>query len=289
LRVPSAILVTDLRGTAVRTVAVVNRKGGSGKTTTAVNTAAALAEAGRPVLLLDLDPQGSASEWLDRAGDDRGLSEAYLGRTDLARLAVRTETPSLDIVPAAPWLITAERTLLGELSLGVARAIQGLPERWAFVIVDCPPSLSYLSIGVLMGVRELVIPVEAHGMAVTGADAVIDELAAVRQLNPGLGAAHLLPCRVNRTKHARDVIATLEADYAEIVTRSRIRDTIKLAEAHDARQPITTFAPSSAGAADYRAFAAELMARGTPGDTREGAGGQGWWSRWRPDTVTARR
>ena len=273
----------------MRTVAVVNRKGGSGKTTTAVNTAAALAEAGRPVLLLDLDPQGSASEWLDRAGDDRGLSEAYLGRTDLARLAVRTETTGLDIVPSAPWLITAERTLLGELSLGVARAIQHLPERWAFVIVDCPPSLSYLSIGVLMGVRELIIPVEAHGMAVTGADAVIDELAAVRDLNPSLGAAHLLPCRVNRTKHAREVIETLEADYAEIVTRTRIRDTIKLAEAHEARQPITTFAPTSAGAVDYRAFAAELVARGAPTDPRAADGATRWWARWRPDAVATPR
>jgi len=266
----------------VRTVAVVNRKGGSGKTTTAVNTAAALAEAGHGVLILDLDPQGSASEWLDRDGDSRGLSEAYMGRSDLARLAVKTDTPGLDIVPADPWLVTAERTLLGEVSLGISRAIGGLPERWSFVVVDCPPSLSYLSIGVLMGVRELVIPVEAHSMALTGADAVIDELPAVQGLNPGLVTVHLLPCRVSRTLHSRAVVETLEEDYPEIVTRTRIRETIKLAEAAEARQPITSFASSSAGALDYRAFAQELLARATvaatdktPDESRR------WFDRWR--------
>lgn len=263
----------------MRTIAIINRKGGSGKTTTAVNTAAALAEIGHHVLILDLDPQGSASEWLDREGDDRGLSEAYLGRSDLARIAVETDTPGVHIVPAAPWLVTAERTLLGEISLGISRAISRLPERWSFVLVDCPPSLSYLSIGVLMGVRELIIPVEAHAMALTGADAVIDELPAVQKLNPDLTTAHLLPCRVTRTNHSRSVIATLEADYPEIVTRARIRESIKLAEAAEARQPITTFARTSAGSADYRAFAAELLERAIPAVGRNGSSGRRWWGR----------
>lgn len=274
----------------MRTLAVVNRKGGSGKTTTAVNTAACLAEAGHAVLVLDLDPQGSASEWLDREGDSRGLSEVYTGRTDLVRLAVKTETRGVDIVPAAPWLVTAERTLLGELSLGIARAIEALPERWAFVLVDCPPSLSYLSIGVLMGVRELVIPVEAHSMALSGADAVIDELPAVQALNPTLATAHLLPCRITRTIHSRAVVETLEADYPELVTRTRIRETIKLAEAAEARQPITAFAPSSAGAADYRAFAQELLSRpGADAADDQPVDGRRWFGRWRRDlSVTAR-
>jgi chromosome partitioning protein len=274
----------------LRTLAVVNRKGGSGKTTTAVNTAAALAEAGHAVLVLDLDPQGSASEWLDREGDSRGLSEAYTGRTDQLRLAVTTDTRGVDIVPAASWLVTAERTLLGELSVGISQAIGALPDRWGFVIVDCPPSLSYLSIGVLMGVRELVIPVEAHSMALTGADAVIDELPAVRALNPSLVTAHLLPCRITRTIHSRAVVETLDADYPEIVTRTRIRETIKLAEAAEARQPITAFAPSSAGAVDYRAFAQELISRSAAGTgSNEPLDGRRWFGRWRSDAAASAR
>ena len=272
----------------MRTVAVVNRKGGSGKTTTAVSTAAALAEAGHAVLLLDLDPQGSASEWLDREGDGRGLSEVYTGRSDLARLAVATDTPRLDIIAADPWLVTAERTLLGELSLGISRAIGNLPERWSFVLVDCPPSLSYLSIGVLMGVRELVIPVEAHSMALTGADAVIDELPAVQALNPSLVTAHLLPCRVTRTIHSRAVVETLQADYPDMVTEARIRETIKLAEAAEARKPITAFAPSSAGAIDYRAFAQELIGRPAAA-AKAPRDGRRWFGRWRPSASIAVR
>lgn len=277
---------TRPRGAAVRTVAVVNRKGGSGKTTTAVNTAAALAELGHAVLLLDLDPQGSASEWLDREGDAQGLSEAYTGRSDLARMVVGTETPGVDIVPAASWLVTAERTMLGELSLGISEALNGLPERWSFVLVDCPPSLSYLSIGVLMSVRELIIPVEAHSMALNGAGAVIDELPEIRRLNPALVELHVLPCRVSRTIHSRSVVVALETQYPEIVTRTRIRETIKLAEAAEAHRPITAFAPASAGAIDYRAFAREFQDRSTrigPGD--EDDDGRRWSRWWHPNAA----
>ncbi len=243
----------------VRTIAVINRKGGSGKTTTAVNTAAALAEVRPPVLLIDMDPQGSASDWLARRGDPRGLDEAF-GRTfDLARLAVPTDVPGVDVVAASDWLVTAERSRQGELSLGIARAIRRLPHRWSFVIIDCPPSLSYLTIGVLMGVGELVIPIEAHAMALAGADAIMDELPSIQGLNPELRTARMLPCRVTRTSHARAVIETLAADYPTMLTRSRIRETIKLAEAADAQQPITQFAPSSMATDDHRAFARELL------------------------------
>ena len=251
-------MVPGLRG-RVRTIAVINRKGGSGKTTTAVNTAAAIAEIRPPVLLIDMDPQGSASDWLARRGDDRALGEAFQQTNDLSRLITPTDVPGLDIVAASDWLVTAERSMQGELSLAISRAIRRLPHRWSYVIVDCPPSLSYLTIGVLMGVGELVIPVEAHAMALSGADAILAELPSIQGLNPDLRATHMLPCRVTRTVHARAVVDTLAADYPEMITLTRIRETIRLAEAADAQQPITRFAPASAGAQDYRAFARELL------------------------------
>ncbi len=257
----------------MRTIAIINRKGGSGKTTTAVNTAAALAGLQQPVLLIDVDPQGSASDWLDREGTDRGMREAFTVTGDLARLATPTGTPSLEMVPSTPWLVSAEKSMHGDLSLGISRAIQRLPPRWAFVIIDCPPSLSYLSIGVLMGVSELVIPVEAHSMAMTGAVAVIDELPSVRSLNPNLGSVCLLPCRVSRTRHARAVIELLEAEYPNEIATSRIRETIKLAEAAEARQPITEFAPDSVATSDYRAFARELLTYDVPA----AKGSTSWW------------
>ena len=186
-------------------------------------------------------------------------------------------SPGVDIVAASEWLVTAERSMQGELSLGISRAIRRLPQRWTFVIVDCPPSLSYLTIGVLMGVAELIIPVEAHAMALSGAGAIIDELPSIQGLNPELRAGYMLPCRVTRTVHARAVVDTLASDYPSMITQTRIRETIRLAEAADARQPITRFAPLSAASEDYRAFARELllseraMASGT-----EGPHGS-WW------------
>jgi len=113
----------------VRTIAVINRKGGSGKTTTAVNTAAAIAEIRPSVLLIDMDPQGSASDWLARHGDDRGLGEAFQRTFDLTRLVVPTDVPGVDIIAASDWLVTAERSMQGELSLGISRAIRRLPQR----------------------------------------------------------------------------------------------------------------------------------------------------------------
>ena len=187
------------------------------------------------------------------------MNETFTRTFDLARLAVATDVPGVDVVAAADWLVTAERTLQGELSLGISRSIRRLPPRWSFVLIDCPPSLSYLTIGVLMGVTELVIPVEAHAMAVSGADAIMDELPSVQGLNPELRTTWMLPCRVTRTVHARAVVDTLATDYPALITRSRIRESIKLAEAADAQQAITQFAPTGVGAEDYRAFARELL------------------------------
>jgi chromosome partitioning protein len=246
----------------VRTIAVVNRKGGSGKTTTAVNVAAALAERGHPVLLIDLDPQASASTWLAEASDDRGPFDAFMGTRDLGALAVPTEVPGLKIVRSSAWLVTAERTMMGDIGVGVLRAVERLKPDWGFVIIDCPPSLSYLSVGALMAVREVIIPVEAHSIALSGVAAVVHEMARIQSsLNPVLRNPLIVACRVNRTLHARRVIDELERAYGGLLARSTIRESIRLAEAEAARKPITAFAPDSGACLDYRQLAEELLER----------------------------
>ena len=250
---------------AVRTIAVVNRKGGSGKTTTAVSLAAVLAERGLPTLLIDLDPQGSASAWLTDGQDDPHRHPFLEGR-DGGDIAVRTRFAGLEIVRSSALLLEAERTLRADSSLAVLRAIQRLPADWAYVIVDCPPSLSYLSVGALMAVREVIVPVEAHAIALPGVAAVVGEMGRIqRTLNPGLRNPLIVACRMNRTLHAKLVVEELDRTYGWRLARTTIRESIRLAEAEAARLPITALAPESGACLDYRILADELLARGAAG------------------------
>jgi chromosome partitioning protein len=253
----------DTGDIAVRTIAVVNRKGGSGKTTTAVSLAAVLAERGYPTLLIDLDPQGSASLWLAEELQDRGRIYAFTETPDAGAIAVRTCIPGLEVVRSSAWLLAAEQTMKGDISLGVLRGVQRLRPYWAFVIIDCPPSLSYLSVGALMAVREVIIPVEAHAIALPGVASVVGEMRRIQSsLNPGLRSPLIVASRVNRTRHARCVVDELERTYGWLVARTTIRESIRLAEAESIRLPITAYAPESRAALDYRLLADELLARG---------------------------
>jgi chromosome partitioning protein len=247
---------------AVRTIAVVNRKGGSGKTTTAVSLAAVLAERGLPTLLIDLDPQGSASAWLAGGRDDRDGIYAFVESQDLGAVAAYTKIPGLEIVRSSPWLQTAERTLKGDISMGVLRAVERLRPYWAYVIIDCPPTLSYLSVGALMAVREVIIPVEAHSIALPGVAAVVQEMGRIQStLNPGLRNPMIVACRVNRTLHARQVVEELDRTYGWLLARGSIRESIRFAEAEAARLPITAYAPDSGACLDYRQLVDELVER----------------------------
>lgn len=252
----------------MRTIAIINRKGGCGKTTTAVGLAAALGESGRRTLLIDLDPQGSASSWLAMgATDRREVFEAFLGTQDLADLAVPTRAAGVDVVPASSWLVTAERSLQVDLALGAIRAIGRLPEAWDFVLVDCPPTLAYLASAALCGCHEAVLPLQPHGLDASGIEPVIDEMARVRrQLNPGLVLTGIVVGRVSRTNHARDVVAWLRATHGRSVFEPTIRDSIRVPEAAMAGLPVTAYAPDSAVARDIRAVAAELVARDPEGE-----------------------
>jgi chromosome partitioning protein len=253
----------------MRTIAIINRKGGCGKTTTAVSLAAALGESGRRTLLIDLDPQGSASSWLGGGPTDgRELFEAFLGTHVLADLVLPTRAAGVEMVAASSWLVTAERSLQVDLALGAIRAMERLPSSWDFVLVDCPPTLGYLASAALCGCHEAILPVHPHGLDTSGIEPVIEEIARVRQqLNPALVLTGIVVGRVSRTNHARDVTAWLRATRGPVVFESTIRDSIRMPEAALAGVPVTVHAPASAVAADVRAVAAELVRRDPDGWT----------------------
>jgi chromosome partitioning protein len=247
----------------MRTIAIINRKGGCGKTTTAVSIAAALGESGRRVLVIDLDPQGSASSWLGPGPtDQRELFEAFLGTQRLDDLAIPTRAAGVDLVPASSWLVTAERSLQVDLALGSIRALERLPAAWDFVLVDCPPTLGYLASAALCGCHEAVLPLQPHGLDASGIEPVLEEMARVRrQLNRGLVLTGIIVGRLSRTNHARDVVAWLRATHGPAVFDATIRDSIRVPEAAMAGLPVTTYAPDSVVAGDIRLVAAELVAR----------------------------
>jgi chromosome partitioning protein len=250
----------------LRTIAVTNQKGGSGKTTTAVNLAAALGERGYRTLVVDLDPQHSASSWLAVVDDGQGLLDVFTGKRTLVELVRKTTAPGVDIVTAGRWLLSVEPTLAVEPGKETLfrRALSRLPaDRWSFVLVDCPPSLGLLVISALAACDEVLVPVEAHVMALAGLAALTETVERVRErLNPGLNITAIVACRVDaRTNLAGDVVERLRERFGDLVLKAVVRENVRLAEAPSFMQPITLYAPDSAGAVDYRAVAKELVGR----------------------------
>ena len=247
----------------MNTIAVTNHKGGSAKTTTAVSLAAALGELGFSVLVIDMDPQASATGWLGSPVGGRIVLDAYMGTADLVGTVVTTTAPRVQLVPSSPWLVAADRRQETDLALGVIRSIERLPAQWDYVLVDCPPSQGYLAIAPLSACRQVLVPVEAHVLALSGLVSLMDTMAEVRErLNPALTLTGIVACRVSRTRHAREVVDRLQERYPGHLLRAVVRENISLAEAPSFRLPITRYAPSSSGAEDYRAVAREFVERG---------------------------
>lgn len=252
----------------MKVIAVANQKGGVGKTTTSLNLSTCLAELGQRTLLVDLDPQANATSGIGLTPtDDVSIAGPMLGTVPLAEMVVPTRFENLWLVPANLDLagVEVEAIRSGDhlTRLRDAFAQFRADAPFDFVILDCPPSLGVLMTNALCAADEVLIPLQCEYYSLEGLAKIVGVCEQLRQPggNPGLQLCGILMTMYMRTNHSNQVIAEIQKHYGDIIFKTVIPRTIRLAEAPSHGQPIIEYERSGLGATAYRALAKEFLAR----------------------------
>lgn len=246
----------------MRRIAIASEKGGVGKTTTAVSLAAGLALQGQRVLLVDVDPQGSATRWIGNIVRP-DLSDALQGRHEWTRVIHPSVVPNLDLIPASPHLEDAGRTSTPQLER-LRRGLEALTTPYDTIVFDCPPGSGALLTMALTAAHEIFVTSEPTPLALAGIRGIIRVGGRIRaDLNCDLHLARIVFCRVqSRRKLSQMAFDTTNASFPHLPPAHIIRENVRLAEAPKAKQPIQLFAPKSHGAQDYGQLVRAVLREG---------------------------
>jgi chromosome partitioning protein len=239
-------------------ISVVNHKGGVGKTTTAVNLAAAIGESGQRVLVVDFDPQGSASMYFGIESDGKDLLDALV--STIALPVIKNVAEGVDLVPAGLRLIDARQRFTSALGVDLLeRCLHRTEGEWDWVIIDCPPSMGVLTLAGLRAGHEVIIPVEANFLALKGLNQLLEFLESLHNKIKDIDIVGLVPCRAQpRRRIHREIMEQLEQQFPGKVTPA-VRENVSLAEAPGRGKPVTVCKPRSHGAEDYRQIAQWML------------------------------
>lgn len=251
-----------------KVMAIINQKGGVGKSTTAINLSAALGELGKQVLLVDLDPQGNSSSGLgiEKSQVHNCVYDVLLNDVAIEDVIIPDVGEGLDLVPATINLAGAEVELVSEMAREnrLKDAVGSLRGKYDYIFIDCPPSLGLLTVNALVAADKLLIPIQCEFYALEGVTKLLDSMKRVKtRLNPTLDIfGVLLTMYDGRTTLSRQVVEEVRSYFGKTVFTTLIPRTVKLSEAPSFGQPITQYDPSGKGAQSYVNLAKEVVQRG---------------------------